>query len=204
MLLLHYFDLLRICCTTCSYSCAAVDEISTEIWATRGLSAVAEFLVHYLLFKNTIECNGYSSRLAIRRLRVRLAAIPLFGNSLRQVVHSRVPLSPSSIIWYRSKGGVMSCGWEGNRRSGVSLAMRHRLQWFIHLRGHRIRKKDEHPAYTLQGYGTLYLFYLSKHKNVKKNSKSGAWVGARWATSSTTLPPTIPVEQSFCQLNVHT
>ena len=30
----------------------------------------------------------------------------------------------------------MPCGWEGNRRSGVALAMRHRLQWFIHLRAH--------------------------------------------------------------------
>ena len=30
----------------------------------------------------------------------------------------------------------MLCGWEGNRRSGVALAMRHSLQWFmiIHLR----------------------------------------------------------------------
>ena len=26
----------------------------------------------------------------------------------------------------------MLCGWEGNRRSGVAMAMRHRLQWFIH------------------------------------------------------------------------
>jgi len=31
---------------------------------------------------------------------------------------------------------VMPCGWEGNRRSGVALAMRHRLQWFIHMRAH--------------------------------------------------------------------
>jgi len=36
-------------------------------------------------------------------------------------------LSPSSIIWYRPSGAVMFCGWEGNRRSGVTLAMRHRL-----------------------------------------------------------------------------
>jgi len=28
----------------------------------------------------------------------------------------------------------MTYGWEGNRRSGVALATRHRLQWFIHLR----------------------------------------------------------------------
>jgi len=30
----------------------------------------------------------------------------------------------------------MPCSWEGNRRSGVALAMRHRLQWFIHLWAH--------------------------------------------------------------------
>jgi len=28
----------------------------------------------------------------------------------------------------------MPYGWEGNRRSDIALAMRHRLQWFIHLR----------------------------------------------------------------------
>jgi len=32
--------------------------------------------------------------------------------------------------------------------SGVALAMHHRLQWFIHLRAHGLRKGDEHPAYT--------------------------------------------------------
>jgi len=42
----------------------------------------------------------------------------------------------------------MPRGWEGNRRSGVALAMRHRLQWFIYLRAHGLRKGDEHPAYT--------------------------------------------------------
>jgi len=30
---------------------------------------------------------------------------------------------------------VMPCGCEGNRRSCVALAMRHRLQWFIYLYG---------------------------------------------------------------------
>ena len=42
----------------------------------------------------------------------------------------------------------MPCGWEGNRRSGVALAMRHRLQWFIHMRAHGLRKGDEHPTYS--------------------------------------------------------
>jgi len=77
--------------------------------------------------------------LRLKRLRVRISTVPLSGNNLGQVVHTRVPLSPSS------KSGtdhwvVMPCGWEGNRRSGVALAMRHRLQWFIHLRAHGLRK----------------------------------------------------------------
>jgi len=38
-------------------------------------------------------------------------------NNLGQVVHTYVPLSPSSITWYRSRGGDL-CGWEGNRRPG--------------------------------------------------------------------------------------
>jgi len=67
-------------------------------------------------------------------------------------VFTHVPLSPSSINWYWSKG-MMLYGWEGNRRSGVVLAMRHRLQWFIHsglstcgLNG--LQKTDEHPSWT--------------------------------------------------------
>jgi len=41
----------------------------------------------------------------------------------------------------------MPCGQEGNRRYGVALAMHRRLQWFIHLRAHGLRKGNEHPAY---------------------------------------------------------
>ena len=40
----------------------------------------------------------------------------------------------------------MPCGREGNRRSGVGLNMRYRLQWFIHLQDHGLRKQDEQPA----------------------------------------------------------
>ena len=50
-----------------------------------------------------------------------------------QVVHAHVPLSPSSIIRYRSQA-VTLCGWEGNRRSGIAVAVRHRLKWYIYLR----------------------------------------------------------------------
>jgi len=46
----------------------------------------------------------------------------------------------------------MPRGWEGNRRSGVALAMRHELKWFIHLlRLKGLRKGDEHPAYAPVG-----------------------------------------------------
>ena len=36
----------------------------------------------------------------------------------------------------------MPCGWEGNRRSGFALAMRHR---HLSIRAHGLRKGDEHP-----------------------------------------------------------
>ena len=48
---------------------------------------------------------------------------------------------------------AMPCDWEGNRRSGIVLAMRHRLQLFIYLRAHGVRKGDEHGT----PHGKLYL-----------------------------------------------
>ena len=41
----------------------------------------------------------------------------------------------------------MPCSWEGNRCSGVVLAMHHGLQWLINLRARGLRK----GAYTLRG-----------------------------------------------------
>jgi len=49
--------------------------------------------------------NGYGVGIATRRSRARLTAVSLSGNNLGQVVHIHVPLSPSSIIWCRSRGG---------------------------------------------------------------------------------------------------
>jgi len=55
---------------------------------------------------------------------------------------------------------VMLCGREGNRRSGVALAMRHRLQWFIHLWAHGQGKEDEPPTYAHPfRHGLLYLYH---------------------------------------------
>jgi len=43
--------------------------------------------------------------LRLKRSRVRISAVPLSGDNLGQVVHTRIPLSSSSIIWYMSRGG---------------------------------------------------------------------------------------------------
>jgi len=52
----------------------------------------------------------------------------------------------------------MPCGWEGNRRSGVALAMRHRLQWFIHQRAHGLDREMSTPPTLSCGVWPIYLF----------------------------------------------
>jgi len=74
----------------------------------------------------------------------------------------------------------MPRGWEGNRRSGVALATRHRLQWFIHLRAHGLRKGDEHPAYTPRGVWHLYFFKKGKALLISSFALAGPCL---WAVS---------------------
>jgi len=45
-----------------------------------------------------------AGRVMVKRSRVQLPAVSLSGNNLGQIVHTHVPLSPSSIIWYQSRG----------------------------------------------------------------------------------------------------
>ena len=52
----------------------------------------------------SVYADGRTDR-RLKRSRVWISAIPLSGNNLGQVVHTCVPLSPNSIIWYRSRGG---------------------------------------------------------------------------------------------------
>ena len=50
-----------------------------------------------------------------------VSAVPFFSNNLGQVVHTHAPLSPSSIIWYRSLGGdAMRLGRPPYRTSGAT------------------------------------------------------------------------------------
>ena len=85
----------------------------------------------------------------LERSRVQLPAEPLSGNDRGKVVHTYAPLSPSSIIW-----AATFCNWEGNRKSGVALAMRH-IKWFIHLRAQGLIREMSTPPTLLMGYGTL-------------------------------------------------
>ena len=50
-------------------------------------------------------CNCKAFGLAISRSRVQILLEATLRNNLRQVVYTYVPLSPSSITWYRPKGG---------------------------------------------------------------------------------------------------
>jgi len=62
-----------------------------------------------------------------------------------------------------SQGVVMPCGWEGNRRSGVALVMRRRLQWFIHLRAQGLDREMSTPPTLSCGVRTHFPFtYLQK------------------------------------------
>jgi len=81
---------------------------------------------------------------------VQFRTISLSCSNLGQVVHTDVPLSPSSIIWYQLRG-AMSCDWEGNCRSGVALAVRHRLDWSIHLWAEGLCNGYKHTTNTPHG-----------------------------------------------------
>ena len=105
-------------------------------------------------------CNGHGVGLAFDRSRVRFPAVPLPSSDPGQVVHNftRMCLCHQAVQFGTGQRAVMLCSWKGNRRSGVALAMRHRLQWFIHLRAQRLWEGDEHPTYAPEGHGWLYLF----------------------------------------------
>ena len=95
--------------------------------------------------------------LQLRRLRVRLSASCFQVTTLGKLF-THTCLCRQAVQFGTSPWAVMPCGWEGNRRSGIALAMCHRLQRLIHLRAHSLKKWDEHPAYTFCGEGTLHLY----------------------------------------------
>ena len=59
----------------------------------------------------------------------------------------------------------MLCGWEGNRRSGVAPAMRHRLRGLSTYGLNGLCVGDEHLAYAF-GARHLYLYLTLKLKSL--------------------------------------
>ena len=64
--------------------------------------------------------------LKFERLRVWVAAIPLLINYFVQIVHTH-GFCDEAVLLGTSLGVMVRYGWEGNSRSDVTLAMRHRL-----------------------------------------------------------------------------
>ena len=65
----------------------------------------------------------------------------------------------------------MPCSWEGNRRSGVALAMRRRLKWFIHRRADSLDREMcslvEYVLFTL-----LYLCVSGGTRSLARTAQS--------------------------------
>jgi len=108
------------------------------------------------------------------RLKFRLPAVLLSGNNHRQVVHT-CPCHQAVLIGTGQRA-MMPHGWEGNRRSGITLAMRHRLQWFIHLRAQWLTRGRWAPRLnSSKEYGTTFLIWrlAQLHYTDKKQTSKG-------------------------------
>ena len=51
----------------------------------------------------------------------------------------------------------MPCSWEGNRKSGVALAMHYRLKWYIDLWVHGLDREMYTPPTLSCGVWPIYL-----------------------------------------------
>jgi len=76
----------------------------------------------------------------------------------------------------------MSCGWEGNRRSDVALAMHHRLQWSIHLEAHDLDREMSTQLTLSCTVRPIYLYiYVSKWQyHIPEDASESSWCGISW------------------------
>ena len=82
----------------------APDLPTCALFDTNDVSPTSYLLI-YLLTRWRGGATGKAFGLAINRSRVHILLEVTLRNNLGQVVHTYVPLSPSSITWYRPKGG---------------------------------------------------------------------------------------------------
>jgi len=90
--------------TRSSEACSVSRPAGSYYTPSSSLSDVV-FTPLYITVKVTRWCNGKAFGLVISRLRVQILLEATLRNNLRQVVYTYVPLSQSSITWYRPKGG---------------------------------------------------------------------------------------------------
>jgi len=64
----------------------------------------------------------------------------------------------------------MPYGWKGNRRSGVALAMRNRLTWFIYLRAHGLDREMSTPPTLSCGVWPIYLTFTTAPAHLVKDA----------------------------------
>ena len=114
--LFHAFGVTTLLCAICINHGTSANWCPLRSW-TRLLAPVVQFYINWQCHPSTLYlfssyplpfcvvwwCNGYGVGLAIERSQVRFQAIPPSGNDSGQVVHTHVPVSPSSIIWYQPK-----------------------------------------------------------------------------------------------------
>jgi len=84
----------------------------------------------------------------INSLPFQIPAAALSRATLGKLFYTHVPLSPSSVIWYRRKLG----------RSGVTLAMHHRHSCLSVYMLNNLRQGGEPPSCAPLGPDTLYLY----------------------------------------------
>ena len=76
--------------------------ISHDTWFHLSMTCEVVRLQWKLVWPDGIMVRALD--LWLKRLQVLILVVQLSGDNLEQVVHTPVPLSPSSIIWYRSRG----------------------------------------------------------------------------------------------------
>jgi len=69
----------------------------------------------------------------------------------------------------------MPCGWEGNRKSSVALAMHHRLKWFIHLRADGLDSEMSTPPTLSCGVWPILLTFTSRVTDADKHTDNGTF-----------------------------
>ena len=133
ILLIIFFQTRCITFMACFSSFVALYEPHFIVTACYELGT---FFVSTLLLVSTLTIK-LKTILQLWRSQIWVPAVPLSGNNLGQVVHTHVPcLCHHAVEFGTSQEAVMPCGWKGNCRSVVVLAVCHRLQWFIHVRAH--------------------------------------------------------------------